>query len=122
MTYPHPPVVFPSRRSRYWVHAVPAVALVAVMTIAAFAGADAFNVADSSSGTRPAAPYQAFVVWMVWLFPLTAVGTFLTLLAYLLVLPSRSHGLKVTQIVLTCIAAFFAIIASVLAIEILSTF
>ena len=63
---------------------MPAVFVIAVFVIA---GVEAFNVANSNSGSRPAAPFQAIFVWAVWFFPLTAVGTFLTLLAYLLVLP-----------------------------------
>ncbi len=110
MTHPSPPVVHPARRSRYWVHAVPAVVFVLVLVIAGIAGANAFNVANSDSGSRPAAPMAALVYWMVWIFPLTAVGVFLTLLAYLLVLPARSLGLWVTQIVLTSLAAIHALI------------
>lgn len=119
MTYPPPAVVHPARRSRYWVHAVPAVVIVAVLVIAGFAGAGAFNEANSNSGSRPAAPINAVFVWALWIFPLTAVGTFLTLLAYLLVLPARSQGLRITQIVLTSLAAFFALITVVMVLQVL---
>jgi hypothetical protein len=105
------PAVHASRRSRYWVHAVPAVLLMAVFLVAGSAGSDAFTLADSDSSTRPAAPFQAIAVWMVWFFPLATVGTFLTLLAYLLVLPARSRGLWITQIVLTSLAAVVSVLA-----------
>ena len=119
MTYPPPPLIHPSRRSRYWVHAVPAVAVIAVFAIATIAGVEAFNVANSSSGSRPGAPVQAILVWVAWFFPLAAVGTFLTLLAYLLVLPARSHGLRITQIVLTSLAAGFALLTVHLLLQVL---
>ena len=56
-------------------------------------------------------------MWVAWFFPLTAVGTFLTLLAYLLVLPARSRGLWITQIVLTSLAAIFALITVLLILQ-----
>lgn len=96
---------------------MPAVLVIAVFVIAAIAGVEAFNVANSNSGSRPAAPFQAIFVWAVWFFPLTAVGTFLTLLAYLLVLPARSRGLWLTQIVLTSLAAIFALITVLLILQ-----
>lgn len=110
MTNQPPLAVPPPRPRRYWVHAVPAVLAVAVFLVAGSAGSDAFTLADSSASTRPAAPFEA-IVWMVWFFPLAAIGAFLTLLAYLLVLPARSRGLWITQIVLTSIAAIVALLA-----------
>jgi hypothetical protein len=94
---------------------VPAVVVVAVLAIAAFAGAEAFNVANGDLASRPAAPIGAFLVWMLWFLPLAAAGTFLTLLSYLLVLPARSRGLWITQIVLTSLAALFTLVAVALA-------
>lgn len=119
MTYPPPPVVHPARRARYWVHAVPAIAVIAVLAIATIAGAEAFNVANSDSGSRPAAPFQAVFVWAMWFLPLAAVGTFLTLLAYLVVLPARSRSLRTAQIVLTSVAAGFALITVSLVLQLL---
>ena len=114
-----PLVVHPSRRSRRWVHAVPVVVAVAVLAIPMIAGAAAFTDATSDPGTTPAAPMAGLVVWLVWMFPLSAVGTFVTLLAYLLVRPSRSPGLFVTQIVLTSIAAVVALFVVLLAVHLL---
>ena len=114
MTYPRPPAPHPSRPSRYWVHAVPVIAIVASLAISAFFGADMFNEANNDVVNRPAAPYAAFFMWLAWFLLLGAIGTFLTFLAYLLVLPARSRGLWITQIVLTSIAGLFAIIAVVL--------
>lgn len=111
-----PLVVHPSRRSRRWVHAVPVVVAVAVLVIPVIAGAVAFTDAAGDSGTAPAAPMAGLLVWMVWMFPLSAVGTFVTLLAYLVVRPSPSPGLFATQIVFTSLAAmvaFFVVLMTV---------
>jgi len=109
MTSAPPLVVHPARRSRRWVHWVPAVVGLAVVAIPAIAGSLAFAEANSDSGTRPAAPIAGVMVWMLWMFPLGAVGAFVTLLAYTLVLPARSSGLRVTQIVLTSLAGVVAL-------------
>jgi hypothetical protein len=109
----------PSRRSRYWVHAVPVVVAVAVLVIPVVAGVMAFNVAASDPGSAPAAPMGFLVVWMAWLFPLGAVGSFVILLAYLVVLPSRSRGRWVTQIVLTSLMGIFAFFCVILAVHLL---
>ncbi|MCI4659516.1 hypothetical protein [Cryobacterium zhongshanensis] len=90
-----------------------------MLAISIFAGAEAFNVANGNAGSRPAAPLAGFVAWLVWLVLLTAVGFFITLLAYLLVLPSRSRGLWIAQIVLTSLAAIFALIVFVLTLHVL---
>jgi hypothetical protein len=93
------------------VHWVPAGAALAVVAVPAIAGAIAFTDATSDPGTTPAAPLAGFVVWAAWTFPLVAVGIFVTLLAYTLVLPARSNGLLVTQIVLTSLAGMVALMA-----------
>jgi hypothetical protein len=109
MTSAPPLVVHPARRSRRWVHWVPAVVGLAVVAIPAIAGSLAFAEANRDSGTRPAAPIAGVMVWMLWMFLLGAVGAFVTLLAYTLVLPARSTGLRVTQIVFTSLAGVVAL-------------
>lgn len=101
--------VFPARRNRYWVHVVPAITLLGVI-IVPFVYASRAYQEGASTGNIDGAGFGAIFAWLFGTIFFGIIGSFVTFLAYLLVLPPRSRGMRITLIVFTSIAGFMSLL------------
>ncbi len=105
--------VYPPRRKRYWVHAVPAIVVVAVFLFPFLLARRAYQLGEAADNIDGAG-YAAIFAMIFGIALGVVIGTFIILLAYLVVLPARSRGVHIAHIVFTSFFGLLAIAAALL--------